>query len=295
MFMKSQDIIPLIKGSGFPDTNKKITCVGLGGEGVLRSTGMADQARKVIRKAVASGIRYFDSARVYMDSEVYYGAFWKDHPDLRENIFHTSKSAQRTREGALADLSQTLGRLKTTYMDLWQIHDVRDEKDIALISQKGGALEAFLEAKEMGLVKYIGVTGHHDPGVLTRAIEMWPVDAVLMPVNPVEEILGGFLTGALEAAHKKGIPVIGMKVLGQKHYIARDLGITPELLIRFALSCDISLVIVGCNTPEEVQALADAGKQRTALTESEKKEIAAPFITAARKLAFYRGSVFKTP
>ena len=286
--------IQQIIGTGFARSDKQITCVGLGGEGILRTTGKVKEAAQVIDEAVSRGIGYFDSARVYMDSELYYGAHWKDHPDQREKIFHTSKSAQRTREGALADLSQTLDRLNTSYLDLWQIHDVRDEKDLALISQKGGALEAFVEAKDLGLARHIGVTGHHDPKILAKAVEAWPVDAVLMPVNPVEEILGGFLTRTLEAAHKKGIPVIGMKVLGQKHYIAQDLGITPELLIRFALSCDISLVIVGCKTPEEVETLADAGKNRTVLAPSEIKEICAPFIPMAEKLAFYRGSVFNT-
>ncbi len=279
----------------FPASGKKITRVGLGGEGVLRTTGKDKDTRAVIKEAVTQGISYFDSARVYMDSELYYGAYWKDHPDEREKIFHTSKSANRTRDGALAELSQTLNRLNTTYLDLWQIHDVRDEKDLALISGKGGALEAFVEAKKMGLVRHIGVTGHHDPHILAKAIEAWSVDAVLMPVNPVEEIIGGFLTRTLEAAHKKSIPVIGMKVLGGKHYIAKEMGITAGLLTRFALSYDISLAIVGCKTPEEVKELVEAGKNPTPLTRDEKKEIIKPFAPMAEKLAFYRGSIFNTP
>jgi aryl-alcohol dehydrogenase-like predicted oxidoreductase len=269
--------------------------VGLGGEGVLRTTGKTDQALAVIREAVKQGITYYDSARVYMDSEIYYGTFWKDHQDKRESIFHTSKSADRTRQGALAELQQTLDRLNTGYLDLWQIHDVRDEKDLALISEKGGALEAFLEAKDLGMVRHIGVTGHHDPEILTQAVKMWPVDAVLMPVNPVEEIIGGFLTHTLEAARKKEIAVIGMKVLGGKHYIAEDAGITAELLIRFALSCGISLAVAGCSSPDEVREMALAGRHQAPLTSAEKKEILKPFIPAAEKLAFYRGSVFKKP
>ena len=287
--------IALIDQGPFPGSNKKITRVGLGGEGVLRTTGKDSQARAVITEAVNQGITYYDSARVYMDSEVYYGKFWQDHQPERESVFHTSKSADRTRQGALAELRQTLERLKTSYLDLWQIHDVRDEKDLALISEKGGALEAFLEAKELGLVRYIGVTGHHDPDILTRAVKMWPVDAVLMPVNPVEAVIGGFLTHTLDAARKKGIAVIGMKVLGGRHYIAADAGITPDLLIRFALSCDITLAIAGCSTPDEVIALARAGRQQAVLTPAEKKQIVKPFIPLAERLAFYRGSIFNKP
>ncbi len=276
----------------FQRTNKPLTVVGLGGEGVLRTTGMKDQAREVIQAAVDQGITYYDSARVYKDSELYYGAFWETHPEKREQIFHTSKSAQRTRQGALEDLSQTLDRLKTSYLDLWQIHDVRDEQDLDLISKKGGALEAFIQAREQGLVKHIGVTGHHDPGILTRAIEQWPVDSVLMPVNPVEEIIGGFLTQTLEAAHKKGIAIIAMKVLGGKHYIAPEMGITAPLLVRFALSHDITLAIVGCSSVDEVSDLVQAGKADQKLSGDERREIMKPFRPQAQKLAFYRGSVF---
>jgi aryl-alcohol dehydrogenase-like predicted oxidoreductase len=287
--------IAQIEQSYFPGSDKKITRVGLGGEGVLRTTGKESQARAVITEALAQGITYYDSARVYLDSEVYYGKFWQNHQQERESVFHTSKSADRTRQGALAELHQTLARLNTTYLDLWQIHDVRDEKDLALISEKGGALEAFCEAKDMGLVRHIGVTGHHDPDILTKAVKMWPVDAVLMPVNPVEAVIGGFLTQTLEAARKKSIAVIGMKVLGGRHYIATDAGITADLLIRFALSCGITLAIAGCSTPDEVRALARAGRQQTLLTSAEKKEIVKPFLPLAERLAFYRGSVFNKP
>ncbi|HCY87581.1 MAG TPA: aldo/keto reductase [Desulfobacteraceae bacterium] len=272
-----------------------VTRVGLGGEGVLRTQGRDEDARAVIAEAVAQGIGYYDSARVYMDSEVYYGQYWQANPGERGRVFHTSKSAERTREGALTDLDQTLDRLGTNYLDLWQIHDVRDDRDLDQISARGGALEAFLEARDKGRVKHIGVTGHHDPEILARAVEMWPVDSVLMPVNPVEEILGGFLTRTLEAAQRKGIAVIAMKILGGSHYIARDLGITPELLIRFALSYDITTAIVGCKTPEEVRTLANCGKIKAALTKPERREIMKPFVPMAKKLAFYRGSVFNRP
>jgi aryl-alcohol dehydrogenase-like predicted oxidoreductase len=287
--------IQTIRPNVFQKTIKQITRVGLGGEGALRTTGNEQNAQKVIKEAVHQGITYFDSARVYMDSEVYYGSYWKNHPGKRETVFHTSKSAQRTRNGAWTELTQTLKRLNTPYLDLWQIHDVRDEKDLALISQKGGALDAFVEAREMGLTRHIGVTGHHDPYILAKAIDQWPVDAVLMPVNPVEEIIGGFLTHTLSAAHKKGIAVIGMKVLGGKHYIAEDLGITAGLLTQFALSYDITLAIVGCRTPDEVKELAMAGRNDNHMTAAERKEIIKPFLPAAKKLAFYRGSVFNAP
>lgn len=268
--------------------DREVSVVGLGGEGVLRTNGRNREAEAVILEALRQGITYCDCARVYSDSERYYGEVWKNHPELRKSIFQTSKSASRDRDGALADLAASLQRLQTDHLDLWQIHDVRTEEDLAIISRPGGALEAFISAKESGRVKNIGVTGHHDPKILTKAVEQWPVDTVLMPVNPVEMVIGGFLTDTLPIALEKGIAVIGMKVLGAGHYIVPGLGVTAELLIRYALSCSITLAIVGCSSPEEVGELSTAAALPP-LTQSEKEKITELFTPHAKDLAFYRG------
>jgi aryl-alcohol dehydrogenase-like predicted oxidoreductase len=267
---------------------KQVSIVGLGGEGVLRTYNRNNEAQGIIREALQKGLSYCDCARVYSDSELYYGGVWKSNPELRRTIFQTSKSASRDREGALADLSHSLQRLQTDHLDLWQIHDVRTEKDFVEISRPGGALEAFISARESGLVKNIGVTGHHDPHILTKAVEQWPVDTVLMPVNPVEQVLGGFLTHTLQAAQKKGVAIIGMKVLGAGHYIVPQLGLTAELLIRYALSCGIAVAIVGCSTEKEVAELA-AAATLPPLDQTEKEKITELFAPNAQQNAFYRG------
>jgi aryl-alcohol dehydrogenase-like predicted oxidoreductase len=279
-----------MKTVAFGNSGQLVSTVGLGGEGVLRTHDQNAEAEAVIRAAIARGVTYFDSARVYADSEVYYGRVWGKDPELRAGIFQTSKSASRGRAGALADLASSLARLQTAWLDLWQIHDVRTGDDLAAIARPGGALEAFLEAKEKGWVKNIGVTGHHDPDILTRAVEEWPLDSVLLPVNPVEQALGGFLTRTLPAARKKNMAVIGMKVLGGAgaHYLLPGLEVTPEMLIRFALSLQITLPIVGCSTPAEVAALDDAGRKGP-LPERDSAWLTETFRPYAARLAFYRG------
>ena len=267
---------------------KQVSIVGLGGEGVLRTHDRQSEAQLVIREALQQNLSYCDCARVYSDSELYYGTVWKGNPELRKTIFQTSKSASRDRDGALADLSASLQRLQTDYLDLWQIHDVRTEEDLAAISRPGGALEAFISARESGQVKNIGVTGHHDPHILTKAVEQWPVDTVLLPVNPAEQVIGGFLTHTMTTALDKGVAVIGMKVLGAGHYVLPQLGITAELLIRYALSCGITLAIVGCSTPEEVRELASAAALPP-LPQTEKEKITELFTPHAKQSAFYRG------
>lgn len=275
----------------FASGSQQVTVVGLGGEGILRSKGRISHARRVIQEALALGITYFDSAPAYQESELYLGSIWKENPALRQKVFQASKTAKRDRKGARSDLEKTLSRLQTDYLDLWQIHDIRTTRDLDAISGPGGALEAFVEAKKAGIVRNIGVTGHHDPGILARAVAEWPVDSVMLPVNPVEELLGGFLTTTLAEARRKKIAVIGMKILGASHYILPKFDISADLLIRFGLSHGITLGIVGCSSPDEVQTLATAGSSSKQLTSAEKERILRVFKPYFRKLAFYRGVI----
>lgn len=263
--------------------------VGLGGEGVLRTFGRTPEAIAVIEEAAAQGINYFDSARAYAGSEGYYGEFWSEHISLRPGTFQTSKSASRDKERAKGDLVHTLTTMGLDSLDLWQIHDVRTSDDLSRIEGRGGALEAFIEARDAGIVRFIGVTGHHDPKIIEYAVSNWPVDAVLIPVNPLEAVIGGFLDRIMSAAEERGIAVIGMKILGGSHYISREAGITPEMLIRFALSHGISTAIVGCSSPMEVQTLANAGRNFEPMPEEEQERLVEAFRPYARRMAFYRG------
>jgi len=275
----------------FGKTGIEVTVTGLGGEGILRTYGQEDESSKVILEAVAQGITYFDCARAYAGSETYYGQVWSKHPEDRAGIFQAGKSAQRSKNGALADLDQTLRNMSIDHLDLWQIHDVRTEEDLERIARPGGALGGFLEAKANGKTRLIGVTGHHDPKILEKAIREWPIDSVMMPINPVEAALGGFMDSALPAALEKGIAVIGMKVLGAAHYILPDVGITPEMLTRFALSQPITVAIIGCSNGSHVRTLAETGRSFSPLSPEEQQTIVEIFHPYAKRLAFYRGAL----
>jgi len=280
---------PAIDTTMFGKTGQKVTRVGLGGEGILRTFGEIEGAQAVIWEAVHKGITYFDSARVYAGSEGYYGSIWSKHPEARARIFQASKSASRDREGAVADLDQTLSAMGIEALDLWQIHDVRTEEELETIAGPGGALEAFLEAKAAGKTRFIGVTGHHDPEILTTAVREWPVDSVMMPVNPVEGALGGFLDRTLPAAKERAVAIIGMKVLGASDYILPELEITPELLIRYALSQEITVAIVGCSTPQHVQTLVKAEQEFEPLTAELEEDLVNRIRPYRNQLAYYRG------
>ncbi|MDF0592966.1 aldo/keto reductase [Methanotrichaceae archaeon M04Ac] len=280
-----------IRTRPFGKSGLDLTVVGLGGEGILRTFGEEARAAEVIEEAALQGIGYFDTAPAYSGSEGYYGTFWRSHPELRDRIFQTSKSASRTARGARVDLDRTLKTLGIDGLDLWQIHDVRTRQDLREIEGPGGALEAFIDAKEVGITKLIGVSGHHDPAIVNYAVQNWPVDSILIPVNPLEGVIGGFLDGTIAAAKERGIAVIGMKVLGGSHYLNPKAGIGPDLLLRYALTQEVSLIIAGCSTPDEVRILSDAGRDAEPLSGEEEERLLALFRPYARRLAFYRGVV----
>ena len=171
-------------------TGTNVTILGLGGEGILRTYGYEKEAYGLINRAIDIGINYFESARAYSGSESYYGLALKER---RKDIFLTSKSHARNKNGALQHLQDTLRNMKTDYLDLWQIHDVRTDEEVQEIFGRHGALEAFVEAKGNGLVRFIGITGHHDPLIINRCIERYDFDTVLLPVNPAEPAYKSFV------------------------------------------------------------------------------------------------------
>lgn len=268
-------------------TGRMVTRFGLGGEGVLRTYNREDEAAAVIGAAVTAGISYFDSAHAYAGSESYYGQYWARHPEARARVFITSKSARRDAVGARKELTTTLQRLQVSYLDLWQIHDVRSAYELQELTRRGGALEAFVEAKQAGLVRHIGVTGHHDPWVLEQAVRKLPVDTVLVPVNPVEGVIGGFLTDVIPQARLRKLGVIGMKVYGQR--VLLDEGLSPAELLRYALAADIDTAIIGCSTAAEVLDNAAIATAAPPMSEAEKRELENRVRRAAKELAYYRG------
>src|SRR6185369_8371216 len=220
-------------------TGVEVTLLGLGGEGVLRTFGFEREAYALINRALDLGINYFESARAYDGSESYYGKALRER---RGEVFLTSKSHARDKRGALAHLHQTLANMRTDYLDLWQVHDVRTTEDIELIFGPDGAIEAFAEARQQGLVRFIGVTGHHDPAIIRACIERFPFDTVLLPVNPAEPSHHSFIDRVIPLACERQMGIVGMKVYlrGLAARIPGYAGMEPFL--RYALSHPVSTV-----------------------------------------------------
>jgi predicted aldo/keto reductase-like oxidoreductase len=201
----------------------------------------------------------------------------------------TSKSHGRTYKEAMSHLSITLKNLDTDHLDLWQVHDVRSDADLEAIAAPGGALEAFREAQEKGWTRFVGVTGHHDPEVLRRALDLYEFDTVLLPVNPAEAHDRSFLPLATEA-QARGLGVIGMKVLcrGLLPRMAEEPGKLTFELVAYALSQPVSLVVIGGDTPGQLKALAHAAKNFTPMTKEEQKALEDAVAPFAQRLMYYK-------
>jgi aryl-alcohol dehydrogenase-like predicted oxidoreductase len=265
--------------------------VGLGGGGALKAPDVQEEAVALIQEAFDNGIRFFDTLKKESSSEHYLGAFLKGLGGAREEVFISGRSACRTYDGAMSDLEGTFQVLGIRHLDLWLMHDVRTMAEIRALGRPGGALEAFIDAREAGVVRYVGIAGHYDPGVLTYAVDNWPIDTVVIPVNPVETVLGGFLDMTVDAALRRGIEIIGTKTLGGGHFIFPGAGIGPGVLFRFALSHPVAMILAGCSSRAEVQALASAAKDPDPMTVGQQEALVEKFRPQAEKLAYYRGNL----
>lgn len=224
--------------------------MGLGGEGLLRTHGRDREAYALINKALDLGINYFESARAYDGSEEYYGKALRER---RKDIFLTSKSHARTRDGALAHLHETLRNMKTDHLDLWQIHDVRTMEDVEEIFAVGGAVDAFIEAKETGLTRFIGVTGHQSPSIIKECMMRFDFDTILVPVNPAEASQKGFLEEMIPLAEQKGVGIIGMKIYIHGFTSKLTFYTSMESFFRYALSQPITTAVIGCDNLEQLE------------------------------------------
>ena len=178
--------------------------------------------------------------------------------------------------------------MKTDHLDLWQIHDVRTSEEVHEIFGLHGALEAFVEAKQKGLARFIGITGHHDPLIIKQCIERHDFDTVLIPVNPAEPAYKSFLKETLQLAADKGMGIIGMKVYfrGLAEKIPGLLTVEP--LLRFALSQPITTAVIGCDNTDQLEENVYFAASFSPMTAKEEKEIIRIVSPFAKRLMYYK-------
>ena len=266
-------------------TEEQISILGLGGEGLLRSFGREEEAVSLIHRAIDLGITYFESARAYAGSESYYGMALEER---REEIFLASKSHERTAEGALKHLETTLTNMKTEFLDLWVVHDVRSINDLDLLFGPKGAIKAFETAKRNKLVKWIGVSAHKNPAILSRALDLFPFDTVLMPINPAEPHYWSFLHEVLPKAQEKGMGILGMKTLSRGVCI-KIFGVESiENFLRFAMTQPISTAVVGFDSIEQLEMNVMIAQSFQPMPQKDQEVLLNRVKSYARELMYYK-------
>ncbi|MGZ3536994.1 MAG: aldo/keto reductase [Thermodesulfobacteriota bacterium] len=280
--MKEESVLPK---RPLGKTGAEVTILGLGGEGILRTFGQEKEAVALIQRAIDLGITYFESARAYSGSESYYGEALKER---RRDIFLASKSHERTGDGALKHLETTLGVMKTDYLDLWMIHDVRTTKDLDLIFGPKGASKAFEAAKRNKLARFIGISGHRNPTILSRALDLFPFDTVLMPVNPAEPHYWSFLGEVLPKAQARGMGILGMKTLSRGVCIKIFGAESIENFLRFAMTQSISAAVVGCETIEQLEMDVRLARSFQPMPQKDQDILLNRVKSYARELMYYK-------
>jgi predicted aldo/keto reductase-like oxidoreductase len=252
----------------FGNTGERLTIIGqAGGRFPLCAF---DDAKAITLRAYELGVNYFDTARIYWNgkSEEVYGSVL---PPFRKQIFLTTKSPQRSRQGAAADLDKSLRALKTDYVDLWQIHQVSEMDEVHQIFAPGGAIEAFEAAKKTGKCRFIGFTGHHDPDVHLAMLKNYgKYDTILMPLNPADPSYLSFEKNVLPIAVQRGMGIQAMKSTGNSKLLQ---GIHLRDCISYVLSLPVHCLALGCTTIGQLEDDVRIAQQFKPLSEAQMAEL----------------------
>ncbi|HEY0793431.1 MAG TPA: aldo/keto reductase [Chthoniobacterales bacterium] len=230
----------------FGQGGDRISALGLGGHH-LGDAENEKTAVKIVHAAIDGGITFFDNCWEYNrgKSENWMGKALKGR---REKVFLMTKVCTHGRDASLAFrmLEESLRRLQTDYLDLWQIHGVSFDNDPDLFIRPDGAAEALARAKQEGKVRHVGFTGHKDPSIHLKMLATgFPFDAVQMPLNPFDSGFHSFEKQVLPELNRRGIAVLGMKPFSGKGEPVKKGVLTPAEALRYAMSLPVTTTITG--------------------------------------------------
>jgi len=267
-------------------TGEELSVVGFGGIIVMDED--ASSASRIVAQAIERGINYFDVAPSYGNAEERLGPALEPY---RESIFLACKTAKRTKEEAAAELHRSLQRLRTDRFDLYQLHAVTTIGEVDQIMGEGGAIEAFLEAREERLVKYIGFSAHSEEAAIAL-MDRFEFDSVLFPFNWVCWHQGNFGPRVVEKAEQKGVALLALKALAKRKwkegeerkwskcwYAPVDTPEEASLALRFTLSLPITAAVSPSHAEllwwayEAAEKLKPLSKEEAALLSKRSKDL----------------------
>ena len=273
-------------------TGEQVSAIGLGGWHLGRPELSEAEAIRIVRAAVDAGINFLDNCWDYNDgrSEVRMGKALRD--GYRERAFLMTKIDGQTKESAAQQIEESLRRLDTDRLDLLQFHEIIRMEDPERIFGQGGAIEAALEAKDAGKVRYIGFTGHKSPDVHLKMLEVaaahaFRFDTVQMPLNVLDAHFESFEKRVLPALVKEELGVLGMKPIGDGQVLESGAA-TPAECLRYALSLPTSVVITGCDSMRILEQALTVARGFQPMTPREIEALLTRTAEAARHGRFER-------
>lgn len=233
-------------------TGYNVGLFSLGGESTVQQRGRRQEAAEIINRAIDLGVNYIDTSPTYGGggSESNIGTVMKHR---RDEVFLATKTHDRSYDGTMRLFEESLNRLQTDRIDLYQIHNVRVMNDVNRALGRNGAVRAIERLRDEGAVRYIGITGHRDPDVLLKGINEYEFDTILMSLNAADIHYKPFKTRLLDTAVTKKLGIIAMKVpaLGR---IFRDDGITSmQDALGYVYSLPVHTAIVGITNIDELE------------------------------------------
>jgi len=248
----------------------KISILGFGGHHLGDATD-EKTAVEMIHQAVDGGITFYDNCWEYRrgKTEIWMGAGLKGR---RDRVFLMTKTCPHGRDAnlALTMLEESLRRLQTDHLDLWQVHGMAFDNDPELFVRANGAAEALQKAKKDGKVRYVGFTGHHNPKVHLAMLQTgFPFDAVQMPLNAFDASFHSFEQQVLPELNKRGIAALGMKPLNGHGEAIKHGVITAEEALRYAMSLPVTTTITGIDSLEILHQNLQIARNFTPMSEAE--------------------------
>jgi hypothetical protein len=252
-------------------TGEKVSMYSLGGQATLEEAFGHDKAIDIINRAIDLGINYIDTSAYYGTSERgtserYIGEVMETR---RDEVFLATKTFARTYDGAMSDLEKSLNNLKTDKIDLWQIHSISATENIDRIFLDTGCLKAFEEARDQGIVRFLGITGHHSPTPVKELIDRYPFDTVLLALNAADKYYRSFIENVLPTTVEKRMGVIGMKVPARGRIFDKGGILDIKEALSYTLSLPVSTIIVGIGEILELEENIEIAKEFVQLSVDE--------------------------
>jgi predicted aldo/keto reductase-like oxidoreductase len=275
-------------------TGEQVSVIGLGGHHIGRPPDEQDGIR-LIHSAIDRGINFMDNSWDYHNggSEIRMGMALQG--GYRDKVFLMTKIDGRTKAEATKQINESLKRLKSDRIDLLQHHEIIRMEDADRIFAPGGAMEAVVEAQKAGKIRYIGFTGHKDPLVHLRMLEVaaqnkFRFDTVQMPLNVMDAHFRSFEQQVLPVLVKNKIGVLGMKSMGDQN-ILKSKTVTPIECLHYAMNLPTSTVVTGCESMKILDQALEAVRTFKPMNQEQVQALLNKTRTAAAKGQY---ELFKT-